>query len=97
MLDGNDLPRELLLTTRQKIELRNAFNNNISTGLKLSKTQISKLIQSGGFLGSLLSKLDESSCSFGKKDFSSIRNYRCRFSNRCRNSKEKFVVLEHHL
>ena len=57
MLDGNDLPHELLLTTRQKTELRNAFNNNMSTYLKLSKTQISKIIQSGGFLRSLLSKL----------------------------------------
>ena len=33
------------------------FNNNLSTDLKLSKTQISRIIQSGGFLGSLLSKL----------------------------------------
>ena len=57
MLDGNDLPHELLLTTRQKTRLRNAFNNNMSTDLKLSKAQISKIIQSGGFLGSLLSKL----------------------------------------
>ena len=57
MLDGNDLPHELSLTTRQKIKLRNAFNNNMSTDLKLSKAQISKIIQSGGFLGSLLSKL----------------------------------------
>ena len=57
MLDGNDLPHKLLLTTRQKTELRNAFNNNMSTYLKLSKTQISKIIQSGGFLRSLLSKL----------------------------------------
>ena len=57
MLDGNDLPHELLLTTRQKTKLRNAFNNNMSTDLKLSKAQISKIIQSGGFLGSLLSKL----------------------------------------
>ena len=40
-----------------KTKLRNAFNNNMSTNLKLSKAQISKLIQSGGFLGSLLSKL----------------------------------------
>ena len=54
MLDGND--HELLLT-RQKTKLRNAFNNNMSTDLKLSKAQISKIIQSGGFLGSLLSKL----------------------------------------
>ena len=51
------MPYELLLTTRQKIKLRNALNNNMSSDLKLSKAQISKLIQSGGFLGSLLSKL----------------------------------------
>ena len=57
MFNGNDLPHELLLTIRQKIKLRNAFNNNMSTDLKLSKGQISKIIQSGGFLGSLLSKL----------------------------------------
>ena len=57
MLDGNDLPHELLLTTRQKRKLRNAFNYNMSTDLKLSKAQISKIIQSGGFVGSLLSKL----------------------------------------
>ena len=57
MFDGNYLPHELLLTTRQKTKLRNAFNNNMSTDLKLSKAQISKIIQSGGFLGSLLSKL----------------------------------------
>ena len=57
MLNGNDLPLELLLTTRQKAKLRNAFNNNMSTDLTLSKVQISKIIQSGGFLGSLLSKL----------------------------------------
>ena len=55
--NGNDLPHELLLTARQKIKLRNAFNNKMSTDLKFSKAQISKIIQSGGFLGSLLSKL----------------------------------------
>ena len=57
MFDGNDLPQELLLTTRQKTKVRNAFNNNTSADIKLSKTQIVKIIQSGGFLGSLLSKL----------------------------------------
>ena len=57
MFDGNDLPHKLLLTTRQKTKLRNAFNNNMSTDIKLSKAQISKIIQSAGFLGSLLSKL----------------------------------------
>ena len=53
IFDRNDLPHQLLLITR----LRNAFNNNISTDLKLSRAQISKIIQSGGFLGSLLNKL----------------------------------------
>ena len=57
MLNGNDLPHELLLITRQKTNLRNAFKNNMSTDLKLSKAQISKIVESGGFLGSLLSKL----------------------------------------
>ena len=56
LFDGNHLPHELLLTTRQT-KLTNAFNNNMSTDLKLSRAQISKKIQSGGFLGSLLSKL----------------------------------------
>ena len=31
MFDGNDLPHQLLLTTRQKTKVRNTFNNNIST------------------------------------------------------------------
>ena len=57
MFDENDLPHELLLTTKEKTTLRNSFNNNMSTDTKFSKAQISKIIQSGGFLGSLLSKL----------------------------------------
>ena len=53
----DELPRELLLTTRQNTKLRNAINNNLATDIKLSKNQIKKLIQSGGFLGKLISKL----------------------------------------
>ena len=53
----NELSHELLLTTRQNTKLRNAINNNLATDIKLSKAQIKKLIQSGGFLGKLLSKL----------------------------------------
>ena len=49
ILNGNDLPHELLLTRRQKTKVRNAFNNNMSTDLTLSKAQISKIIQPGGF------------------------------------------------
>ena len=52
-----DLPHELLLTTRQNTKLRNAVNNNMTTDIKLGRTQIKKIIQSGGFLGSLLGEL----------------------------------------
>ena len=45
------------LTNRQVANLRKAFANNLSTDIKLSKTQISKMIQSGGFLGRLLGPL----------------------------------------
>ena len=57
MFDRNDLPHELLLTTRQKTKLRDALNNNMPTDIKLSKAQIFKTIQSGGYLGSLSSNL----------------------------------------
>ena len=57
MFDGNDLSHELLLTTRWKSKLRTVFNNNLSTDIKLSEAKISKITWSGGFLGSLLSKL----------------------------------------
>ena len=57
ILSANDLPHELLLTTRQTTKPRNAIENNISTDVKLSKAQISKIIQSGGFLGKLLGPL----------------------------------------
>ena len=53
----DELPHELLLTIGQNNKLRNAFNNNLATDIKLSKAQINKKIQSGGFLGKLLSKL----------------------------------------
>ena len=59
IFSANKLPHELLLTTRQTTKLRNPIENNVSTGMKFSKTQISKIIQSGGFLGALLSKLPD--------------------------------------
>ena len=49
MFNGKNLPHELLLTTRQTTKLRNAIENNMSTDIKLSKAQISKIIQFGGF------------------------------------------------
>ena len=57
MFSANDLPHELLLTTRQTTKIRNAVENNMSTDIKLLKAQISKIIQSGGFLGKLLGPL----------------------------------------
>ena len=53
MFNGGNLLHELLLTTRQKTKIRNAFNNNTSTDTKFSKAQITKIIQSGGLLGRL--------------------------------------------
>ena len=50
------MPHELFLSTRQKTKIRNAFANNMSADIKF-KAQISKIIQSGGFLGSSLGKL----------------------------------------
>ena len=52
--DNTNFPHELLLTNRQVANIRKAFANHSSTDIKLSKTQLSKMIQSGGFLGKLL-------------------------------------------
>ena len=49
-----NLPHEFLLITRQTTKLRNAIENNMSTDVKLSYAQISKIIKSEGFLGKLL-------------------------------------------
>ena len=55
--DNTNFPHELLLTNRQVANIRKAFVNHSSTDIKLSKTQLSKMIQSGGFLGRLLGPL----------------------------------------
>ena len=59
MIGDNEtnFPHQLLLTNRQVLNLRKAFTNNSSIDIKLSKTQLSKMIQSGGFLGRLLGPL----------------------------------------
>ena len=51
------MAHELVLTTRQTTKIRNAFANNMSTDIKLSKVQIFKRIQLGGLLGKTLGKL----------------------------------------
>ena len=55
--DETNFPHKLLLTNRQVSNLRKAFTNKSSTDIKLSKAQLSKMIQSGGFLGRLLGRL----------------------------------------
>ena len=55
--DNTNFPHELLLTDRQVANIHKAFANNLSTDIKFSKAQLSKMIQSGGFLGKLLGPL----------------------------------------
>ena len=55
--DNTNFPHKLLLTDRQVANIRKAFSNNLSTDVKFSKTQLSKMLQSGGFSGNLFSKL----------------------------------------
>ena len=55
--DETNFPHKLLLTNRQVSNLRKAFANYLSADIKLSKTQLFKMIQSRGFLGRLLSPL----------------------------------------
>ena len=52
-----DFPHMLLLTNRQVSNLRKNFADHLSADIKLSNTQLSKMIQSGGFLGRLLGPL----------------------------------------
>ena len=55
--DETSFPHKLLLTNRQVLNLRKSFSNKLSTDIKLSKTQLSKMIQSGGFFGRVLGPL----------------------------------------
>ena len=65
MIGDNEtnFPHKLSLTNRQykliitNTNLRKAFANYLSTDIKLSKTQLSKMMQLGGFLGRLLGPL----------------------------------------
>ena len=52
--DETNFPYKLLLTNRHVSNLRKAFASQTSTDIKLSRTQLSKMIQSEGFLGTLL-------------------------------------------
>ena len=63
--EDEELPHKLFLTTRQTTKIRNAFANTMSTDTKLSKAQISQIIQSGGSFGCWLGNL-------GKKPLTNI-------------------------
>ena len=56
-----ELSHELFITTTQTTKIRNAFANNMSTDTKISKAQISEIIQLGGSFGSWLANLGEKS------------------------------------
>ena len=55
--DKTNIPSEILLTNTQDANLHKAFAGQTSNDIKLSKIQLSKMIQSGGFLGRLLDPL----------------------------------------
>ena len=63
--DDEEVSHELFLTTRQTTKIRNVFANDMSTDIKLSKAQLSKIIQSSGSFGSWLGNL-------GKKALTNI-------------------------
>ena len=63
--EEEELLHELFLTTRQTTKIRNAFANNMSTDIKLSKATISKITQSGGSFGSWL-------CNLGRRALTNI-------------------------
>ena len=52
--DENNFPHKLLLANRQIANLLKSFENYLTTGIKPSKTRLSKIVQSGGFLGRLV-------------------------------------------
>ena len=58
----SNFPHKLLLTNRQVANLRKALSNYLSADIKLSKTQLSKMIKSGRFLGRLLGSLLNNKC-----------------------------------
>ena len=64
--DETNFLHKLLLTNRQVVHLRKTFENNSSVNMKLAKTQLSKMIQLGRFLGKLLGLLLKSDLSLMK-------------------------------
>ena len=96
MFNGNDLQHELLLTTRQKTKIRNAFNNSTFTNIKFSKAQINKIIQSADFLGKLLGPLLKTGLPLIKNVIKPLAksaiNCSSSISSRCRNTQKNIRI-----
>ena len=91
--DKGNFPHELLLTNRQVSSTRKAFANNSSVDIKFSKAHLSKMIQSGGFLGKLFGPLLKTGLLLMKsvitslaKSINSFRTNSSSISSRCRNT-----------
>ena len=92
--DKRNFPHKFLLTNRQVANVRKAFANYLSTDIKLSKTRLCKMIQSGEFLGRLLGLLLKTGLpliknvikSLAKRRFNSSRINCNSISSRCRDT-----------
>ena len=84
--DETNFPDKLLLTNRQVVNLRKAFSNDLSNDIKLSKTQLSKMIPSDELLGRFLGPLLNAGSPLAKNFFNSIRINGSSISSRCRNT-----------
>ena len=96
--DKTNFPHKLLLTNTQVSMFRKAFANNSSANIELSKTQLSKIGQSKGYLGRLLRPLIKTGLALTKNElkplakcFNTIRINSSGISNRCSYSKQKFL------
>ena len=97
MIDNSDgetnFPHKLLLLTKRQVaNLCKPLAKNLSTDIKLSKTQLSPMIQSEGFLGRLLGPLLKTGLQLMKnvikKCFGCIRINSSSISSRCRNTQK---------
>ena len=78
--DETNFPHKLLLPDRQVSNIRKAFANNTSTNIKLSKTQLSEMVQLGGFLGRLLGPLLKTGLPLIKSVIKPLAKSRCRYT-----------------
>ena len=92
--DEDNFPHKLLLTDRQVSDIRKAFSNNSSANIKFSKTQLSKMIQSGGisrqitwsFIKNWITVDKKCNYATNKKCINSLRINCSSISSRCKNT-----------